>query len=456
MLLPARVRERLREALWVIPAAAVAVGLALGFVLVRVDVDLGGVDTVLFSGGPDEARTILSVLVGALVTVTGLVFSSTVVALQIASQQFSPRLLRTFLRDRGTQGVLGALLGTTAYDTAVLAGLPSTQAAADHRVAVTLAIGLALAAIGVLVYFIAHITRSIRVEAIMLGVQRETATAIARIYVLSASPPPPQELPEPPRGAVPLLSSASGYVRSVDVDALLAAAEHAGVVLRLHQRVGSHCARGELLAWAWPVEEGAAIPVDTARLAERIAEAIDLGLDRAMVQDATFGVGQLVDMAVKALSPAVNDPRTAVEAVHHLSSLLAELGSRDTRPLVASDGCGRLRVAVDRPDFADYLALACGQIRRYGSKEPTLSQALLGMLGDASGSVHVSRRDDLLRHVDLVEADAVREVAQPADLDSVRTAADAARGRIDLLCGGGGPAPEPVPSVAQAHPHSPR
>jgi len=437
--------EHVREALWALPAAAVVTGLALGFGLVSADVALPGLDVVLFAGGPDEARTLLSVLVGALVTVTGLVFSSTVVALQIASQQFSPRLLRTFLRDRGTQGVLSALLGTTAYDTAVLAGLPGTGGGPDSRLAVTVAIGLALSAIGVLVYFIAHITRSIRVEAIMLGVERETEAAIARIYPRTVSPAPPAELPDPPPRAAPLLSAASGYVRSVDLDALLAIAERFGVVLALHQKVGSHCARGELLAWVWPVDEGLAVPADLAGLASGVAGAVDLGLDRAMVQDATFGVGQLVDMAIKALSPAVNDPRTAVEAVHHLSPLLAELGSRDTSPLVAFDDRARLRVAVDRPDFADYLALACDQIRRYGSREPTLSQELLGMLGDASGSIHPSRRDDLLRQVDLVEADAVREVAQPDDLSAVRRAAQVARGRIHRLCGGGEPAPRSLP-----------
>jgi len=400
----------------------------VGFALGRLASPPGGsLDWLLFSGDNDSARGLLSTLLGAFVTVTGVVFSLTIVALQIASQQFSPRLLRTFLRSRSTQGALGVFLATCAYITAVLQALPVDQAEVP-RTAVSGAMLLALVSLATLVYFIHHITRSIRVEAIMLGVERETVEAIRRVYpgqLTGGDGPSP---PAPPADAAVLLADRSGYLQAVDVPELVEAATEAGAVVRLNPRVGSHVARGELLGWVWP-----AAAVDQ-RLEGRVGDGLQLGFDRSMQQDVAFGIGQLVDIAIRAISPAINDPRTAVEATHHLSVLVCELGPRRLDPLIGRDDQGRVRVIVERHGFAHYLDLALEQIRRYGASEPLITTSLLELLGNCAAAVDVCRREDLDRHVERIVEAARGATVQRVDLEAVLVTAEETRARIDRLC----------------------
>ena len=429
----AALKERLRQSLWFLPAAAVVLALAAGFVLGRVQVPAGGdLDWLLFSGDNDSARALLSTLLGAFVTVTGVVFSLTIVALQIASQQFSPRLLRTFLRDRGTQGALSTFLATCAYIAAVLQALP-TDTSEVPRAGVSVAMLLALASLAMLVYFIHHITQSIRVESIMLGAERETVHAIRRIHPDPVQDAPREPHPQPPPDAAVLLADRSGYLQAVDLSKLVDAAVEADALIRLNPKVGSHVARGELLGWIWPADPAGTL-ADQRGLEVRVGDALQLGFDRTMLQDVTFGLGQLVDIAIRAISPAINDPRTAVEATHHLSVLVCELGPRHLDWLVGTDEAGRVRAVVERPSFADYLGLALDQIRRYGAGEPLVTTSLLELLGDSAGAVDVRRRDALDRHVGLIVEAAEMATAQGADLAQVLAAADEARRRIDRLC----------------------
>lgn len=453
MLRFAALREGLRQSLWFLPATAVVAALAVGFALGRLVSPPGGeLDWLLFSGDNDSARGLLSTLLGAFVTVTGVVFSLTIVALQIASQQFSPRLLRTFLRNRGTQAALGVFLATCAYLTAVLQALP-TDAGDVPRVAVTLAMLLSLCSLGTLVYFIHHITRSIRVEAIMLGVERETIAAIRAVYPDAAAPEPTPEQRVPPPGAAVLLADRSGYLQAVDLPVLVDAARDAGALVRLNPRVGSHVARGELLAWVWADRPGGTVE-DLGRLEIALGDGLQLGFDRTMRQDVAFGLGQLVDIAIRAISPAINDPRTAVEATHHLAVLVCELGPRHLHWLIGADGDGTIRAVVERHTFEDYLALALDQIRRYGAGEPLVTTSLLELLGDCAGAVDAGRRDALLRHVDLIVEAAERATVQAGDLAPVLATAAETRRRIDRLCGD--PAIVPPPRHGQERPLAPR
>lgn len=432
-------RERLDESLWFFPALAVAVALLVGFGLGRVDLaESGTLEVLLFSGDSDSARVLLATLLGALVTVTGVVLSITVVALQIASQQFSPRLLRRFLKDRGTQVAISILMGTYGYLLAVLQTLPFGSGPAPD-LAVSLGLLLALVSLFTLVYFIHDITRGIRVEVIMQGVEREAAAAIRRVFPSGLTELGPQDALDPPPDAHPLLATGSGYLQAVDLDALVAAAEGAGAVVRLRPRIDDHVAAGSFLGWVWPLAPGGQVE-PFPQLAQGVADGLQLGFERSLQQDATFGLGQLVDMAVKALSPAVNDPRTAVEAVHHLEVLLCELGRRQVHWLIGRDAQGRARAIVERHAFPDYLALACDQIRRFGAAEPVVDIALLDMLANCSACVDSGRRELLLTQVDLVEEAAEQQMAQKADLVGVRRAAREARERIEWLCS---PSPHP-------------
>jgi uncharacterized membrane protein len=422
--------DYLAGALWVLPALSVAVFLLAGAALSRVEVDEGSpFASLAFQGTAEDARSLLIVVSSTMITVTGLVFALTIVALQIASGQYSPRLLRNFMRDRGTQLVLSIFVGAFAYSTAGLytVGVQGAgQEAFVPRLAVSGSLALALASVGVLIYFIHHLARSIQIDTIMSQVDREARSVIADVYPHEPSYREPEErCPEPPLEAVGLPSHRSGYLQAVAPDPLVRAAVHHDLVVVLTRKVGDHIVAGTPLAWAWRRRTVGQPPPGADVLAGALADAVQIGFERTMVQDVGFGIRRLVDIANKALSPAINDPYTAVQAIHHLSVLLCGLARLRLGDWVVRDGRGELRVAVPRPSFRDYLRLGTAQVRRFGAGEPAVTRALIGLLRDAGiSSATEDRRDACVGNIRLVLEDARRATAQPADAEAV--AAEAA------------------------------
>jgi uncharacterized membrane protein len=404
-------REYMRGALWVLPTLSVAAALALGAVLSSVRV--GARSPLAFQGTPDDARTLLFGITGTMITIIALLLGLAVVALQLSSTQFSPRLLRNFLRDRPNQVVLSAFVATFAYSAAGLytVGVSGgNRTAAFPRLAVSGAIVLLFASLGLLVYFADHLLHSIQVDAIMETVQRNTLAVIEHGLLTGG-----QEAPAAPAWAVPVMSRRSGYVQAVRPGTLLRQAARHGVCLRLRLRVGEHVVAGTTLAWIWRASPEDPVP-DPRDFARVLDAGVRIGFERTLQQDAAFGIRQLVDVACKALSPAVNDPYTAVQAVDHLSVIFCALVRRPLGAHVARDGAGVVIVPARR--FPDYLAVMVGLIRRYGAGEPTVANALLRLLGNCAA---VAGDDPELRaaiekQARIIVADAEREVAQPADL----------------------------------------
>ena len=431
----AALAEYVRGALWVLPSASVVASLVAGTLLSQVEIREGSpLYGIVFQGGADAARELLIVVSATMITVTGLVFSLTVVALQIASSQFSPRLLRNFLRDRGNQVVLSVFVSTFAYS---LAGLHTVRNATPEnpevvpRLAISGALFLALLSLAMLVYFIHHIAWSIQIDTIMRQVERETLEVIDDVY---PDPLIGEEhaalLPEPPEGAVLVNAASSGYLQWVDSHDLLDVAREHDVSIRVLAHVGEHLVEGTPMAWVW--RRGIGHPLDTDRLGDQIQHAVHVGWERTMRQDIRFGIRRLVDIAIRALSPAVNDPYTAVQAVHHLSVLCCTLAERRITSEVLTDEDGEERVWVPRRKFAAYLDQACGQIRRSGAREPRVGEALLRLLGHVGSRVGASgRREAVAAQIRLVLADAEREVTQERDFDDVRAAAAAALAVLD-------------------------
>ena len=417
--------DYLGGALWVLPTVAVVVFLTAGALLSRVSVDADSpLWPLAFQGTADDARGILVVVSATMITVTGLVFALTIVALQIASGQYSPRLLRNFMRDRGTQVVLSVFVGAFAYSTAGLHTVGIQRAGEEAfvpRLAVSGSLLLGLASVGVLIYFIHHLAHSIQIDAIMSTVERETCRVIDDVY-----PDQPGTLEheercaDPPAWAVVLPAGRSGYVQVVQPAPLLRAAADHDLVIRLARQVGDHVVEGTTLAWAWRRAADQS-PVDPRLLQAALDDAVAIGFERTMVQDVPFGLRRLVDIGNKALSPAINDPYTGIQAVQHLSVLLCRLAGRRLGDRLYHDEQGRLRVAVPLPQFADYLRLGTAQIRRSGAKEPAVARCLIRLFKDVgSCAVGDDRRRACARHIWLVLEDAKRETAQPADLELVQ------------------------------------
>ena len=415
--------DYLRSALWFLPTVSVVIFLVAGVVVSRVSISNDSpLRWLAFQGTPEDARQLLIVVSSTMITVTGLVFALTIIALQIASGQYSPRLLRNFMRDRGTQLVLSIFVGAFAYSTAGLhtVGVQSPgEEAFIPRLAVSGSLGLALASLGVLIYFIHHLAHSIQIDTILSTTVRETLHVIDDLYPDQLGYPEPEErCPDPPAWAVILPSDRSGYIQEVAPEALVQAATRHDLVIRLARMAGHHVVAGTPIAWAWHRSADHAPPESGLR--EAIRNSVQVGFERTMLQDVPFGIRRLVDIANKALSPAVNDPYTATQAVHHLSVVLCVLARRRLGDRLCRDEHGTVRVAMPFPEFAEYLQLGTEQIRRFGAKEPAVARSLIELLKNVcSSTTSNDRRMASARHIRLVLEDAKRETAQSADVETL-------------------------------------
>jgi uncharacterized membrane protein len=398
--------------------------LVLGALLSRVQVSAHApVHHLLFQGTEDDARNLLIGIVGAVITIIALVLGLTLVALQVSSTQYSPRVLGNFLRDRPNQVFLSVIVATFAYSAgglyAVVAS-PSGQATPYPQLAVTVAIVLLFVSLGALIFFLDHLAHSIQIDRLMVGIEHAT------IQVIKEEPPGvgpgsgPGRVPAPPVWAVTIPAHRPGYVQTVHPERLLPLAEQLQVTVLIAPLVGEHVVTGRPIAYAWrtSLEQS---PPDPAALAGPIRDAVRIGYQRTLQQDVRFGMRQLVDIALRALSPAVNDPYTAIQAIHRLTILLCALGPLSLGDYQITASTDASRVIVHAPSFADYAELACGLIRRYGAAEPTVSAALLTLLRDAQALVSDPDRIQVLAsQARLILSDAEQLTRQPADLLQVR------------------------------------
>ena len=412
--------EYARGSLWVLPTLSVAAALVAGSLLSAVNV--GAHSPLAFQGTPDDARNLLIGIAGTMVTVIALLLGLTVVALQLSSTQFSPRLLRNFLRDRPNQIVLSAFVATFAYSAAGLytVGVSGgNRTASFPRLAVSGSIVLLFVSLGLLVFFADHLVHSIQVDAIMNAVQRNTVSVIRHGLLLGG-----EEVPETPAGAAVITARRSGYVQAVRCRALLAHAARHGACLRMRPRVGEHVVTGTPLAWIWPASPGSAAP-DSHALSRALEAEVRVGFERTLEQDAAFGIRQLVDSACKALSPAVNDPYTAVQAIDHLSVIFCELAQQPLGNHIARHPSGAAVIVPGRR-FSEYLEVMCGLIRRYGVREPTVASALLRLLSTCADVVGGDPDLDaaIQTQARIIIADAEREIPQPADLAPAQAEAE--------------------------------
>ncbi|MGH8959972.1 MAG: DUF2254 domain-containing protein [Jatrophihabitantaceae bacterium] len=417
-------REYARGALWVLPGVSVVLALALGSVLSRVDVPAhSALHRLVFQGTSDDARTLLVGIAGTMITVIALMLGLTVVALQLSSTQYSPRLLRNFLRDRPNQLVLSAFVATFAYSTAGLytVGVSGGNRTENFpRLAVSGAILLLFLSLFALVFEVHHVAHSMQVDEIMRRVENGTQQVIRDVPAAPCEGPPPTV----PASAVPVRAARSGYVQTIHPEALVEAAGRLDVNVAIAYRVGEHVVSGTPLAWAWRSDSA---PVDVHHLVETAQHAVRLGFERTLEQDAAFGIRQLVDIASKALSPAVNDPYTAVQAIDHVAVIMASIARREHGTAVRSTAAATT-VTIPAHSFEDYLDLSCAQIRRFGAKEPTVAHELIGLLSSTAHATDLPARHAAIgRQLDLLVDDAEREVAQRADLVAVRADAAALR-----------------------------
>ncbi|MDN5764763.1 MAG: DUF2254 domain-containing protein [Humibacillus sp.] len=388
------IKDGLRAQLWPLPTLAIVVAVVLGLVLPQVDAAVddglpGWVTAVIFGGDGNAASTVLDAVSSSLITVTSLTFSLTVVTLQLASSQFSPRLLRTFTQDLFVQGTLALFLATFAYSLTVLRSVRSGGDGQDPfvpRLAVTTAFVLAILSVIGLVLFLAHLTRQIRVETMLDEVARDAKGTIASVLVPRGDGDPVTAA-FPSRGQ-PVVSTTSGFLLRVEVDELLEASQQAQAVLEVTALPGDFIVEGAPVGSAHG-RHGPLSADELADLSKTVGGSMHTGPERTAAQDVGFGLRQLTDVANKALSPGINDPTTAIHAIDHISVVLCQLAGRELGP-VEHTGDDGARVVVNRPDLEHLVEMSLTQIRRYGAGDPLVVARLYQLLDEIAWNVTAS------------------------------------------------------------------
>ncbi len=418
-------RARLRSwwfdtegSLWFLPMVMTVAAVVMAFITVELDrnLNLNGRAPVrwFFGGGAEGARGVLGAIAGTMITVTGLVFSITVVALQLASSQLTPRVLRTFMGDRGNQTVLGFFIGTFTYALLVLRVVRSPLEDAGGfvpSISVTVAIGLSLISVALLIYFIHHSANSMRASVVIDRAAIATRELIDTLYPDNVGegiqPDPPGWVSSEPSAIV--YAVGGGYLQTINADLLFDLAERHTLAIRPAPFIGDFILPGEPLASIWP-DTGLDDEVEDA-----IRDALVLGLERTLQADVSFGVQQLSDIAVKALSPGINDPTTAIICIGHLSEIIVLLANRGKPDEVRSSNDGSVRVILQGPPFAQIAGVAFDQIRHYGVGDPTVAEYLVSSLRRIAALIPPARRPTIVRHARLVLTTMRTKVSVPED-----------------------------------------
>lgn len=361
----------------------------------------------LYTGGAEGASTVLGTIAGSMITIAGVVFSMTLIALSLASSQLGPRLLRNFMRDAINQIVLGTFVATFLY---CLLVLRTIRRAEDSlfvpHLAVTLGVVLAVASVGVLIYFIHHISLSIQADHVVARVGRELMRGIDDIFPDRLDPAAQDKSKEPEDGALPpgfdeeareVLTFEDGYVRSVDVGALMKLATEEDVVFKVDRGPSTYVVEHQPLVRVWP-----AVRV-TEQLMRRVNTAFMLGGSRTPGQDIEFSVDQIVEIAVRALSPGVNDPFTAVRCVDQLASALSRMARRELPSSFHYDEHGRLRVVYAVFSFEDIADSALNQIRQNARTNAAVTIRLMEAITTvAAFADRLDDREALRRHAEMI------------------------------------------------------
>jgi uncharacterized membrane protein len=427
-------REVLRTNLWLVPAVEVIAAIALFAGTLALDrAAYNGDFTVpawVISGTADAARQILTSIAAAVITVVGVVFSIILVTLTLASTQFGPRMLRNFIRDRGTQLTLGTFVATFVYAVLVLVSIgPGARGDFVPHIGVTVTLALMVADMVVLIYFIHHTATAIQLPQVIASIANDLAEAIE---TQGGGDERPGQAPAPESGpsSAELLSrmeaaggvvkaTDSGYVQFIRLRSLVRFAEQANAVIILNHRPGHFIVEGHPIGTVWP-------PEAAARVNEALGRAHATGPYRTLTQDVSFGIDQLVEIAIRALSPAVNDTFTAMTCVDWLGDNLCKI-VRNWHPIrVHRDDHGFIRVIAAQPSYERLVQRSFEKIRQASMGMPAIMirqlDAIAEIMTETSGP---GQRRVLLEQAEMIQRASERSVSEEADRVDVRRSYEA-------------------------------
>ncbi len=422
----------LQQGLWFVPSLMSTGAAILAFAMIRLDQGVLAERNIrswwFFEGGAEGARGVLTAIAGTMITVATTVFSITIVALQLGASQFSPRILRGFTRDRGNQFVLGIFIATFVYTLLVLRTVQSETADNEvfvPAVSVTLAMLLAIVAIGSLILYFHHATRTIQASIVIDRAANDTITLIdarraedepdTATAVPSADATARNDVFDIPAGR-------SGYITAINTESLLELAGTHQVVITIATRVGAHVLSSTVLATI-PRASLSTCPDDERdRITKQVVGAFAIEMERTLERDLLLGFRQLSDIAVKALSPGINDPTTAVICIDRLGEALVQAGQFrcDTAYQEVSDGRGGIRRTSI--GFTDIVEESLPQIRHYAAGDVVVVRHLLDVLQQVAAELDDDGVAVLAHQARLAVEEAVVTLAVEADREQIRAA----------------------------------
>jgi uncharacterized membrane protein len=443
--------ERVRDSLWFVPSLLTLTAALASYATIAFDRAIVEDSSVrelwfVFSVGAEGARATLSAIAQSVITVTGVVFSVTIVALQLAASQFTPRVLRTYLADRGNQWVLGIFIGTFTYTILVertVGSAPGEDEAFVPSISVTVAVALMLVSIGALIYFINHIAQSIRASVIVTSVARDGRKLVDSLFPEmigdAVADRVTQDRPPAPHGEpIVLRATEAGYLQAVDERTILSVAREGRAVIRMEPHVGHFVLPGEPLATIW-FDEGASADGNFPEIERKVRRSLILGSEWTLQQDLERALVELSDIAVRALSPSLNDPTTATLCVDRLGEILTLLGSRRFPATTRTDDLGKVRFITRSLSWERAVGVAFEKIRHHGARSPSVLIRMIEVLGRTARVIPPDRSPPLEKMIREGLADGERGLESEPDLARLRHAVAIALRETAVTTGEVGP-----------------
>jgi uncharacterized membrane protein len=404
---------QIQASLWVLPVTMVVVAIGIAILVLGIRLDIGD-DPVwfLYSGTAKNAPAFLSSLVSSMITMATLVISITMVVLTLAAQQLGPRLILSFMADRRTQAVIGLFIATVVYLLLIMRAT-NNDANGTPNLAITLGTALVLLSVVTLPVFVHHLARSIIAD-VMIERVGESLDRAARDLLPEKNPESGKERPASLRETgAPIQLERGGYIAAIDYDHLVSAACEADVTVELSYRAGHHTISGCDLGWVSPPSEL------TDDMKQALRNSIIFGSVRTPVQDLEYSVRQLVEIALRALSPGVNDPYTALAAIDRLALSLPEIMHRGSAQSVWTDGDGTIRVVVPESTFGGTIDAAFNEIRQVGASQPAILIRLAEKFWQLAEIGSAEQRQVLRTHLNLVLDAGRRTIKDQYDLNTL-------------------------------------
>lgn len=435
-----RLWSNLRASFWFLPSLIVAFSAVLALGLIEVDSSANREWMAdwprLFGAGAAGARGMLATIAGSMMTVVGVTFSMTLVTLALVSSQYTSRILRNFMSDRITQVVLGVFAGIFTYCLIVLRTIRGgDEGGFVPSLSVAFSVVLAIGGVGTLIFFSHHIASSIQASSIVASVAKETLVAVDRLFPENLGGEPrddddeavdPSRLTLPSRSWQTVTASRNGYVQSLDNDALLRLAREHKTIVRMERGIGDFVVQNTPLASLALQSQ----PDQEVIVALRAAFNIDRY--RTVHQDCAFGIRQLVDMALRALSPGINDTTTAVMCVDYLTAILARLAAQGI-PSPHRHEDGELRVIATGPSFAGMVAQSFDEIRASAEGNAAVLLRMLGALQTIANLTGSPKRRQVLREqMERIAEVADRTIKSPHDRAGFENCLVQVRGALEI------------------------